>query len=116
VTGEVWIRMLGSISYLSSPASGDLMGAALHARTVCRSYPSADKGVQVPPINQCWTQKWWYSGTEMECPTHPICAASHRFGNRGHDCLKPRDFRCAVSRWIRIVVMIALGPATFAVQ
>jgi hypothetical protein len=48
---EVWIRMLGSIPYLSSPASGSPLGAALHACTTRGSYLGADKGTQVPHIS-----------------------------------------------------------------
>jgi hypothetical protein len=44
LAGGVWIRMPRSISYLSSPASGSPLGAALHARTARRSYLGADKG------------------------------------------------------------------------
>jgi hypothetical protein len=48
VVGEVWIRMLGSIPYLSSPASGSPLGAALHARTTHKSYSGAHKGGRGP--------------------------------------------------------------------
>jgi hypothetical protein len=57
VAGGVWIRMLGSIPYLSSPASGSPLGAMLRARTVRRSCPGADKGAQVPPISYRWSVK-----------------------------------------------------------
>jgi hypothetical protein len=57
VVGEGWIRMLGSIPYLSSPASGSPTGAVLHDRTVHRPYLDIDKGTQVPHISQRWTQK-----------------------------------------------------------
>jgi hypothetical protein len=94
---EVWIRMLGSIPYLSSPASGSPSGATLYAHTARSSYPGADKGAQVLPISRHWTAEWWCSGTETECPSHPICAAPRRFGNRGHDCLGPCNFCCMAS-------------------
>jgi hypothetical protein len=44
MAGEVWIRMLGFIPYLSSPASSNTLGVALHIRTARRSYPGADRG------------------------------------------------------------------------
>jgi hypothetical protein len=44
VVGKGWIRMPGSIPYLSSPASGSSRGAALHDRTTRRPNPDADKG------------------------------------------------------------------------
>jgi hypothetical protein len=52
VAREGLIHMLGSISYLSSPASGSLTGVALHDRTTRRPYLDADKGTQVPRISQ----------------------------------------------------------------
>jgi hypothetical protein len=55
VVGEGWIHMLGSIPYLSSPASGSPLGVMLHACTARRPYPGADKGTHVPRISQCWT-------------------------------------------------------------
>jgi hypothetical protein len=57
VAGEGWVRMLGSIPYLFSPATGSLMGAALHDCTARMPNPDADKGTQVPCISQRWTQK-----------------------------------------------------------
>jgi hypothetical protein len=96
--GEVWIRMLGSIPYLSSPTSGSPLDVVLHARTARRSYLGADNGTQVPCISQRWTQKWWYDSAEMERPTHPVCVASRRFRNHGHDRLDPCDFRCVAYR------------------
>jgi hypothetical protein len=63
VVGEGWVRMLGSIPYLSSPASGNPFCATLCARTARRPYPGADKGTQVLRISQRWTQKWWYDST-----------------------------------------------------
>jgi hypothetical protein len=113
VAGEVWIRMLGSIPYLSSPASGSPLGTALRAHTARGSYPGADKGAQVPPISQRWSVKWWYGGIEME---HPARAASRRFKNRAHNCLDPRDLRYVASVDSGIVVMIASGPVTSVVQ
>jgi hypothetical protein len=108
--------MLGSIPYLSSPTSGSPLGVALRARTAHMSYPGADKGAQVPPISQCWSAKWWYGGVEMERLAHPVCAASHWFGNRGHDRLNPCDFPCTASRGFGIVAMIASGPVTSTAQ
>jgi hypothetical protein len=108
--------MMGSIPYLSSPASGSPLGVALHARTMRRSYPGTDKRAQVPPISQRWSTKWWYGSIETERPTHPVCMASHRFENRGHDHLDPRDIRCVASHRHGIMVMIASGPVTFAAQ
>jgi hypothetical protein len=116
VVGEVWIYMLGSIPYLSSPASGSPWGAALRAHTMRRSYPGADKGAQVPPFSQRWTQKWWYGGAEMERPAQPVCTASRRFRNHDHNHLDPRDFRCAAPRQFIIMGMIASGPTTSNVQ
>jgi hypothetical protein len=43
--------MLGSIPYLSCPASGSPLDVVLRARTTCRPYPAADKGTQVPRIS-----------------------------------------------------------------
>jgi hypothetical protein len=70
-------------------------------------------GAQVPPISQRWSAKWWYGGIEME---HPARAASRRFKNRAHNCLDPRDLRYVASVDSGIVVMIASGPVTSAVQ
>jgi hypothetical protein len=84
----VWIRMLGYIPYLSSPARGSLLGAALRAHIACSSYPDADKGAQVPLISRRWMAKWWCSGTKMTF--RPIGSG--------------------------IVVIIASGPVTFATQ
>jgi hypothetical protein len=88
----VWTYTLGSIPYLSSPASGSPLGVALRSHTVRSSYLGVDKGAQVPLISRRWTVKWWCSDAEIECPAHPICAAPHRFENRGQDHLGPRDF------------------------
>jgi hypothetical protein len=112
----IWTHMLGSIPYLSSPASDNPLGMALHAHATCSSYTGADKGAQVPPFSQHWSAKWWYSGTEVKCLAHPVCAVSHRLRNRGHDRLGPHDFCCAASRWFRIMVMIASAPVTSTTQ
>jgi hypothetical protein len=111
VAGEGWIRMLGSIPYLSSPASGSPMGVALRARTARRPHPDANKGTQLPHISQLWTQKWRYCSAETE---HPVSATPRRFKNCGHDRLDPRDFHCAASGRFGIMVMIASGPVTSA--
>jgi hypothetical protein len=116
VAGEVWIRMLASIPYLSSPTRGSPLGAALRARTARRPYPGTDKGSQVPHISQRWTQKWWYDDAKMEHPAHPVGAAPHWFKNRDHDGLDPRDFCRAASRRFGIMVMIASGPMTSIAQ
>jgi hypothetical protein len=84
--------------YLSSLVSGSPLGAVLHVHIARRSYLGTNKGPQVPPISQCWSAKWWNGSTEMERPAHPVCAVSHRFGNRGHDCLNPCEFCYVVSR------------------
>jgi hypothetical protein len=89
----VWFCTLSSISYLSSPASGSPSGVALRAHTARSAYPGTDKWAQVPLISRHWMVKWRCSSTEMEYPAHPVCVASRRFGDRGHDCLRPRDFR-----------------------
>jgi hypothetical protein len=94
---EVWIRMVDSTPYLSSPTNGNPSGVALGAHTARSIYPGVDKGVQVPPFSQHWSAKWWPSGAEMKRHAHPVCAASRQFRNRDHDCLGPRDFRCAVT-------------------
>jgi hypothetical protein len=94
---EVWIRMTDSTPYLSSLASGSPSGAALGAHTAHPIYPGADKGAQVPSFSQHRPVKWWPSGAKTKRPTHPICVASRRFGNRGHDCLTPYDFCCIVT-------------------
>jgi hypothetical protein len=119
----VWIYTLGSIPYLSSPASGSPSGAVLYAHTTRSSYSGADKWAQVPLISRHWMTKWWCSSAEMECTAHPVCAAPRRFGNRGHnrlspcnfccatshqfgdcghDCLRPRDFCCAVTAHVKL--------------
>jgi hypothetical protein len=41
---EVWIRMVDSTLYLSSPTSGSSSGVALGAHTVHSAYPNTDKG------------------------------------------------------------------------
>jgi hypothetical protein len=64
----VWIRTLGSIPYLSSPAGGSPSGVVLRAHTMHSSYPGADKGTQVLLINRRWMAKWWCSGAKTECP------------------------------------------------
>jgi hypothetical protein len=51
LAGEVWIRMTGSIPYLSSPASGSPMGTVLRDRTMRRPNPDTGKGTQVPRIS-----------------------------------------------------------------
>jgi hypothetical protein len=51
-------------------------------------------------------------GTETDHPAHPVCAAFHRFRNRGHDAHDPHDSRCTASHQFRIMVMIASGPVT----
>jgi hypothetical protein len=116
VAGEVWIHMLGSIPYLSSPAIGSPLGSVLRARTVRRSYLVAEKGTQVLRISQRWTQKWWYGDVERERPTSHRCGAPSvqeswsrpprrprlllrsvpTAQNHGHDCLRPREFCCTV--------------------
>jgi hypothetical protein len=113
VAGEVWIRMLAFIPYLSSPARGSPLGATLRARTARRPYPGTDKGSQVLHISQRWTQKWWYDNTKME---HPVGAASHWFKNRDHDGLGPCDFCRAASWRFGIMVMIASGLVTSIAQ
>jgi hypothetical protein len=52
----------------------------------------------------------------MKCHSHPVCAASRRFGNCGHDCLGPRDFRRAVAAHGELLrVMVLPGaPCTTA--
>jgi hypothetical protein len=52
----------------------------------------------------------------MKCPTHPVCAASRWFRNRGHDCLGPHDFRRAVTTHGELLrVMLSSGtPCTIA--
>jgi hypothetical protein len=116
VVGEGWIRMLGSIPYSCSLASSSPLGMTLHNHTARRPYPGADKRTQVPLISQRWTQKWWYGGTEIEHPAHPVGAEPRQFRNCGRDRLDPRDFCCAVSRQFGIMVMIASGPTTSALQ
>jgi hypothetical protein len=53
----VWIRTLGSIPYLSSPASDNPSGVALRAHTMLSAYPGADKWAQVPLNSRHWTVK-----------------------------------------------------------
>jgi hypothetical protein len=62
----VWIRMIGSTPYLSSPASSSPSGAALRAHTAHSAHPGTDKRAQVLLISQHWTAKWWCSGAETE--------------------------------------------------
>jgi hypothetical protein len=91
----VWIRTLGSIPCLSSPASGSPSGAVLRAHTVRSANPDADKWAQVLLISQHWTTKWWCSGAEMESSCIPYA-------------------RCPIG--LMIVVMIASGPMTSTEQ
>jgi hypothetical protein len=91
----VWICMLGSIPYLSSPTSSSPLGAVLHAHTARFAYPGADKWAQVPLISQHWTAKWWCSGAETESPCIPYARRPIGSG---------------------IVVMIASDPVTSAKQ
>jgi hypothetical protein len=91
----VWIRTLGSISCLSSLASGNPSGVALRAHTTRSAYPDTDKWAQVPLISQHWTTKWWCGGTETESPHIPYARRPVGLG---------------------IVVMITSGPATSAEQ
>jgi hypothetical protein len=62
----VWIRMIGSTPYLSSPASSSPSGAALRAHTAHSAHPGTDKRAQVLLISQHWTTEWWCSGAETE--------------------------------------------------
>jgi hypothetical protein len=91
----IWIRRLGSIPCLSSPAGGSPSDAVLRAHATRSAYPGTDKWAQVPLISRHWTTKWWCSGDETESPHIPYA-------------------RCPVSS--RIVVMIASGPATSTEQ
>jgi hypothetical protein len=91
----VWIRTLGFIPCLSSPASGSKSGAALQAHTVRSAYLGAHKWAQVPLISRHWTAKWWCSGAETESPRIPYAWRPVSSG---------------------IVVMIASGPVTSAEQ
>jgi hypothetical protein len=86
-------------------------GASSH--TTRRSYPGDDKGAQAPPISQHWSAKWWYRGAETEHPTHPVCAVSHRFKNRGHGRLNPHDLCCASSHRFRDHGHDCLGTRDF---
>jgi hypothetical protein len=49
----------------------------------------------------------------MDHPTHPICAAFRRFGNRGYDRLDPRDFCYAVYHQFRDHGHDCLGSRDF---
>jgi hypothetical protein len=94
---EVWIHREDCIPYLSSPASGRPSGTTLGAHTARSLYPGTDKGAQDPLFSQRWSTKRMSSVTETKRPAHPVCTASHRFENHGHDCLGPRDFRYVVT-------------------
>jgi hypothetical protein len=91
----VWIRAHGFTFYLSSPISSSTSGVALHAHTVCSTYPGANKWVQAPLISRRWTAKRWCSGAETESPRIPY---ERRPVGSG------------------IVVMITLGPVISAEQ
>jgi hypothetical protein len=67
----VWIRTLGSIPCLSSPASSSPSGTVLRAHTACSTFPGADKWAQVLLISQHWTVKWWCNDTKTESPRTP---------------------------------------------
>jgi hypothetical protein len=110
--------MADSIPYLSSPASDSPSSVALGANTARSLYPGADKGTQDPPVSQHRSAKWWPSGVETKRPAHPLCAASRRFGNRGHDCLGPHDFRSAVTAHgeLRSVMVPPGAPSVIASQ
>jgi hypothetical protein len=89
--------MVNSIPYLSSPANGSPSGVTLGANTVRSLYLGVDKGAQDPPVSQHRLAKWWPDSVETKRHAHPICVASHRFKNCGHDCLCPRDFHGAIT-------------------
>jgi hypothetical protein len=91
----VWIRTLGSIPGLSSPASGSPSGTTLCTHTARFTYPGADKWAKVPLISRHWMAKWWCSGAEIESPCIPYAQ-------------RPIDSR--------VMVMIASGPVTSAEQ
>jgi hypothetical protein len=97
VAGGVWIHMLSSIPYLSSPTSGSPLGVALHAAPHAGHARALTRGAQAPPISHHWPVKWWYGGAETDSPTHLICTAFRRFGNCEHDHLDPDYFHCVVS-------------------
>jgi hypothetical protein len=118
MVGEVWIRMMDFIPYLSSPASSNPLGVSLHIRTARRSYPGADKGGQVLPISHqpalvskvvIRRHKNGTSRTSRMCSV-PLVQESWSRSPR------PRDFRCAASHRFEIMVMIASCPATSTVQ
>jgi hypothetical protein len=46
---KVWISMVDSIPYLSSPASGIRSGVAFGAHTTRSLYPSTDMGPRIRP-------------------------------------------------------------------
>jgi hypothetical protein len=64
----IWIRTLGSIPYLYSPAGGNPSGAVLRAPTVRSTYPGIDQWAQDPLVSRRWMMRWWCSSTEMESP------------------------------------------------
>jgi hypothetical protein len=81
--------------HLSSPASGNPLGATLRAHTARSAYPGVDKRAQVPLITRHWMVKWWCSGAETESPRILDARRPVGLGN---------------------VVMIASGPAIPAGQ
>jgi hypothetical protein len=93
----VWICMVDFIPYLSSPTRGSPSDVALRAHITCLTYPGSNKRAQVLPFSQHRSAKWWCNGAKMKRSAHPVREASCRFGNRGHDCLGPRDFHDAVT-------------------
>jgi hypothetical protein len=91
---RVWIRTLGSIPYLSSPASGSPSGTTLHAHTARSSYPGANKGGGPGPAHQSVLD----GGMVVQ-----------RCRN-----VMPRTSRMWCPIGSRNVVTIASAPATFA--
>jgi hypothetical protein len=77
----VWIRMLGSTPYLSSPASGSPSSAVLRAHTARSAYLGADKWAHVPLISRHWTVKWWCNGAKTESPRIPDARCPVGSGN-----------------------------------
>jgi hypothetical protein len=67
----VWIRALGSIPRLSSPASGSPSGAVFRAHIARSAYSGANKWAQVLLISQHWMVNWWCSDTKIESPRIP---------------------------------------------
>jgi hypothetical protein len=112
--------MYGSVCWVPSPIYPPLQAAAHWARCfVLAPCIGHTQLLKKGPRSRASVSAGLRSGgtvTQKGNVSHPIGAVPRWFGNRGHDRLDARDFCCAVSRQLRIMVMIASGPVSFAAQ